>query len=233
MIRKLFIIAAITALATAAYAQSVPPGPNAEFNNNPWESGNATRTTTGYVLWDGTNPYDYHMDGKYKSGSGVNTVWEGDEWGSGQSNDDTTIGANMCTMGIAVFSDFGITIDLFKRFYEINAGAMHGAPATHTITFNGHVATNSTIMIGLRAFENEFLQFPSGEYNPQITEIRAFKDGQDVGTWQPDEGDVYDALFEHQACHADFRFEVDVVVPTHVNDGMHHVPFYFCPGSTL
>jgi len=235
MIRKLILMVCVIALAVPAFAQ-VPPGPNAEFNNNPWSGNNPTRAdgTSGYVLWNGTNAYDYHMQGEYQSGSGMNTVWWGTEWGSGVTLDtEHEIGANMCTMGIAVFSDFGIQVDLYQRFYELNAGPVHGAPIERTINFNGHVATNSPINIGLRAPTGGNLQFPSGTYNPVVTEIRAYKDGSLVGTWQPDETVVADALFTHTNCHADFQFQIDVTVPTHVNDGMTHLPFFFCPEGSI
>jgi hypothetical protein len=233
MFRKLLIAVFVIALAGAAYAQ-VPQGPNDNFNDDPWSGGNPTQEETQEGFLPG---YDYHMEGVYDSGSGMDTVWEGHEWGSGYAEPPATqepieIGANMCTMGIAVFSDFGIQVDLDNRFYEINLGAVHDQNGWETtIAFGGHVATNQTINLGLRAPDGGELQFPDDEYNPKVTEIRAYKDGARVGTWQPDEGQVTEALFSHSNCHAEFTYEIDVHVPTHVNDGMTHLPFYFCPES--
>jgi hypothetical protein len=229
MLRKLILIAGILSLAGLALADPVPPGPNSPFDNNPWSGNAALLPATGYLP-----NMDYHMDGVYASGSGINTIWSGFEWGSGYAGNATArpIGALMCTMGIAVFAPFGIHVDLNNRFYEIHSTANHGGGTTYTAHFTGEVGTNNPIMVGLRAPSGGFLQFPAGQYNPQVTQIRIWKGGSLVQTIT-NPSSASEALFQHNQCNTTFEFEVDVLVPQHINDGGSYLPFYFCPDSAL
>lgn len=233
MIRKLMFTAAVLAIAGSAFAQVVP---NAPFDNNPWTDSIPTLGSTGYLA------HTYHFVGVHSHGSGASTVWHGREWDpSGLNGAPTTyddaidkdVFANMATMGIAVFSPFGVNLVLEERFFEYHSQyGNHESPYTVEIDFSGTVGTNKPINIGLAAIAGGYLQFPSGTGHPTVTKIEAWKDGSLVNTWN-NPTNLTQAYFTHNHCHADFIFRIFVEIPTHVKPGMTHLPFYFCPEEVI
>lgn len=230
MYRNLITLLALLSLAGMAFAQ----GPNAPFDNNPWDGHDAYRTDNGYLAgttWNGGAADDYHVDAIWDQGYGTDTVWKGFEWGSGYAQADATektIYDDMCTMGILVDNDFGVRVDLYHRFYEIHTRGVH-SDYTPTVVFSGYIGTNSPILFGLRSQDGTALIRRYGGNDTAEVAVQAIRGYIGDTYTDPISASGPDFLIQHDWCNDTFRFEIDLNIETHLAPGQYHIPFYFCP----
>ena len=237
MIRKLTITLALLALAGVAFAQY--PNPNSPYDTFPTDPTRTDRTS-GPV--DNT---DYHMRGVWDNGYGTDTVWDGVEWGTGVAFADRYEGpiyANFATMGVNVFNEFGVLVDIDHRFWEIWGDGVHADDgADYTAVFTGTVGTNeSNIEWGLRSYNSGCLQFDNPEVT--VTAIRIYSDGTleeeltdgSGGGTVTDFTTLQEVMVTQDTCNHDFRIEIDVNLAQHLASNTEtaiQLPFYFCPAS--